>query len=230
MFIKNKTKTKIMPEEFDLTETKWSFIKELENGTLSPKELANLTNTSIANTSQQLKLLEAQGFLKKIKNKGVNTRQKRDARVLYSIAKQKVWVSRIDKARVERKELKNVDDYLLNLLLCDIKDVRHVAKFFLEREDLMNKIKCLYYLQTINEEIHFLIITNELDFFRRDNHSFDVFFNKKKVVIKFWSHSLEELKKGLKNSEAYYVDLVKRIQPLKCEDEAVRALLCDWKK
>ena len=219
-----------MSDEFDLTDTKWSLLKELEKGPLSPKELSDLTNTSIANTSQQLKLLEAQGFLKKIKNKGINARKNRDARILYSIAKQKVWVSKIDKNRVDRKELKNVDEYLLNLLLCDIKDVRHVAKFFLDREDLAEKIKCLYYLQTLNQEIHFLIVTNDLEFFRKDNHSFDVFFEKKKVTMKFWSHSLEELRRGLKNNEFYFVDLVKRVQPIKCEDESVRELLMSWKK
>lgn len=218
-----------MTDEFELTETKWSLIQQLESEPLSPKELAELTNTSIANTSQQLRLLEAQGFLKKIKKKGNNTRQERDARILYSIAKPKIWITKISKEHVVKKELKNHDDFLLNLSLCDLKETRHIVKFFLENEALLKKIKCMYYLQTINQETHFLIITDELDFFRKDNHFFEVTYDNKKITIKFWSHSLNEIKKGLNNNEQYFVDLVKRATPISCEDEEVKKMLKDKK-
>lgn len=219
-----------MVNEFELTETKWSLIQQLEAKTLSPKELAELTNTSIANTSQQLRLLEAQGFLKKIKNKGTQTRQERDARILYSIAKRKVWITKISKEQVVKKELKNHDDFLLNLALCDLKEARHIVKFFLDKETLLKKIKCIYYLQTLNQETHFLIITNELEYFRKDNHSFEITYDNKQITIKFWSHSIDEIKKGLDNKEEYFIDLIKRATPLSCEDEEVKKILKDNKK
>jgi len=208
--------------EFELTETKWALLKELEQGPLSPKELADLTNTSIANASQQLKLLEAQGYLKKIKKKGVNSRQDRDARVLYGLSKSKIWITKIGQDKVARKEFRNADNFFINLLFCDIKELIHVVKFFIEREDIFKKMQCLYYLQTINQEIHFLIITDELDFFRKDNHSFEVKYQNKSVIIKFWSHSSSEFKHSLEKEESYFVDLFKRVSFIWCVNESHR--------
>ena len=217
-------------KQFELSETKWSFLKELEKGPLSPKELAELTNTSIANASQQLRLLEAQGFLKKLKQKGNNIRQERDARILYSIAKQKVWVTKISKDYVDEKELKSPDNFLINLLLLDIKESKHILKFFLNNEEIQQKMSCLFYLQTWNDEIHFLVVTDKLDFFRSENHSFNVTHNNKTLTIKFWSHSVNELKEGLKNNEVYYVDIAKKITIIQCEDEEIKNLFREWKK
>lgn len=216
--------------DFEFGETKWALLKQLEKKPLSPKELAILTDTSIANTSQQLKLLEAQGFLKKIKVSGEQARKERDARILYSISKPRVWISKLSKDFVNRKEIKNPDNLLFNLLLCDIKDTRPVLKFFLTKEELFKKIDCLFYLQSINNEIHFLIITNDLDFFRKEHHSSEVFFDNKKFIIKFWSHSVDELKAGLMNNEQYYSNLVKRAETVLCENEAIKLLFKEWQK
>ena len=219
-----------MKPEFELTETKWSLIKELEKGPLSPKELAILTSTSIANTSQQLRLLEAQGFLKKTRNKGHQQRHERDARILYSIAKSKFLVTKISKEQVDRKDLKNHDDLLLNFLMCDLKETRHILKFFLERDDVLKKIQCLYYLQTLGNEIHFFIITNELDFFRKENHSFKVTYDNKEVLIKFWSHSFDEFKIGINKKEAYFVDLARRVVPIICDNNDIKNFISEWRK
>ncbi len=219
-----------MVEEFELNETKWVLLKQLEHGPLSPKELAELSNTTIANASQQLQLLEAKGFLKKVKRRGNSSRKERDARVLYNLSKQKTWLTTISKDRVEKKELKHPDNYFVNLLLCDLKYIRHVAKFFLENEALSNKIDCLYYLQTIDDEVHFLVVTDELAFFRDEHHSFNVSYSKKNITIKFWSHSLEELKSGLLSKEAYFVDLVRRAVPIRCENDEVKSVLKEWNK
>lgn len=229
MFIYDKATNKSMINNLEFSETKWSLLKQLEKEPLSPKELADLTNTSIANASQQLKLLEAQGFLKKIKNKGTNSRHKRDARILYSLSKQTTWLTQISKEKVERKELKNADTLLLNLLLCDIKNIKQVVKFFLEREDLLKHIQCLYYLHSINQEVHFVIITENLDFFRKENHSFESVFDNKKIIIKFWSHSVNEFEEGLNKKEEYFIDLAKRMTPILCDDEKIKNVLRDWK-
>lgn len=214
-----------MSDILELNETKWALLSQLVQEPLSPKELADLTKTSIANTSQQLKLLEAQGFLKKVKNKGISSRNERDARVLYSLSKNMTWITHISKEKVEKKELKSPDNFLLNLLLYDIKNTRHVAKFFLDREDVLKKIQCLFYLHCINQEIHFVIITESLDFFRKENHSFEVLHNDKKITIKFWSHSKAEFKDGLAKKEEYFVDLANRMKPIQCEDGFIKDFL-----
>lgn len=208
--------------DFDLTETQWSLLKTLEQGPLSPKEIAGLSGTSIANASQQLKFLEAKGYLKKIKQKGVFARQNRDARVLYGLLKPKFWLTSIGKNRVDCVSIK--DNFLVNLLLCDIKDTLPVAKFLLSREDLFSKFDCLFFLHSLNNEFHFLVVSDDLDFFRNGNHSFLVSFQNKDFVVKFWSHSFLELNNGLTNHEAYFVDLVNKAKLVVCEREDIKSL------
>lgn len=213
--------------DFDLTETQWSLLKALEQEPLSPKEIAGLSGTSIANASQQLKFLEAKGYLKKVKQKGALARQSRDARVLYGLSKSKVWLTGIGKNRVDCVSLK--DNFLVNLLFCDFREVLPVAKFFLSRDDLFDRFDCLFFLHSLNNEIHFLVVSDDLGFFRDGNHSFSVSFQNKDFVIKFWSHSFLELSKGLANKEAYFVDLVTKSSPVICERENIKNLFRGFK-
>ena len=48
-----------------LTKSKWSILKELSKGEKSAVEIAKKTDQSIANVTQQLKLLEAYNLVKK---------------------------------------------------------------------------------------------------------------------------------------------------------------------
>ena len=48
-----------------LTDSKWNIIKELSEKEQTPTELADKTKTTLANISQQLRLLEAYGIVKK---------------------------------------------------------------------------------------------------------------------------------------------------------------------
>ena len=55
------------------TEQKWNILKSLSEGKFSPLQLANRSNTTIANISQQLRLLEAAELVKKEKIKNIRT-------------------------------------------------------------------------------------------------------------------------------------------------------------
>ena len=66
-----------------LTGTKWEIIELLSKKSLSPSHLADKLNTTIANISQQLRLLETAGLVKKQKS---GTAKPGKPRVLFSIA------------------------------------------------------------------------------------------------------------------------------------------------
>jgi predicted transcriptional regulator len=72
-----------MESESLFTSSKWDILKCLEKGKKSPLELANEAKTSVANVSQQLRLLELAGF---VKSERVPNREKGLPRILYYLA------------------------------------------------------------------------------------------------------------------------------------------------
>jgi hypothetical protein len=72
-----------MDQETLFTTSKWDILTVLSSGPKSPLELAKETRTSIANISQQLRLLELGGLINK---KRVQNRDKDLPRLRYSLA------------------------------------------------------------------------------------------------------------------------------------------------
>lgn len=71
-----------MEQETLFTSSKWDILKCLEKGKKSPYDLAKESKTSIANISQQLRLLELAGF---VKSERISNRDKGLPRILYSL-------------------------------------------------------------------------------------------------------------------------------------------------
>lgn len=72
-----------MEQETLFTASKWDILKLLSIQSLSPIELAQRSNTSVANVSQQLRLLEMAGL---VKSERISNRDKGQPRVLYSLS------------------------------------------------------------------------------------------------------------------------------------------------
>jgi predicted transcriptional regulator len=72
----------VMDTETLFTATKWEILKLLEERAHAPIEIASKLGSSLANVSQQLKLLELAGV---VKTKRVSNREKGQPRVLYSL-------------------------------------------------------------------------------------------------------------------------------------------------
>jgi predicted transcriptional regulator len=73
-----------MDQETLFTGSKWDILKILAHTPKSPLELAKTAKTSIANVSQQLRLLEMAGIVKSIR---VPNRDKGQPRIVYSLVK-----------------------------------------------------------------------------------------------------------------------------------------------
>jgi len=74
-----------MDHETLFTASKWDILKHLEKVPRSPLELSKLCGTSIANVSQQLRLLELAGI---VTSDRISNRDKGKPRVLYRLAGQ----------------------------------------------------------------------------------------------------------------------------------------------
>jgi len=86
-----------------LTGTKWEIIEHLSKKPLSPSELAERLNTTIANISQQLRLLQTAGLIKK---KRTGSGKPGKPRMLFSLAEDYAFITIFSKGYAKKKLIK----------------------------------------------------------------------------------------------------------------------------
>lgn len=96
-----------MEQETLFTSSKWDILKVLSSGPKSPLELAKNTRTSIANISQQLRLLELGGLVNKQR---VSNRDKDQPRLVYSLGGHRSFIINLSQGFVE-KELVDLEPH-----------------------------------------------------------------------------------------------------------------------
>ena len=84
-------------------EQRWRILQNLGITKLSPLQLAGVTDTTISNISQQLKLLEAANLVRKEK---IQNREKGKPRALFSISDDYAYIVSVMDGFVEKKLLK----------------------------------------------------------------------------------------------------------------------------
>ncbi|MGV8168579.1 MAG: MarR family transcriptional regulator [Candidatus Nanoarchaeia archaeon] len=215
-----------MSDEFSENEiagSKWQILKILSKYPQTPKQLAEKLGTTVANMSQQLKLLEAYGYLKKTRaDKGPEGRKTRDLRVLYSLVRGKTLITTIAPGNVKRKEIRlNLEaGLLINILMLDIKDdVPYLLNFFFNNT-IVDHIDSAYFIKRDDKEINLFIITKKLEHFRDAKSTLKVKYKGEEKIIRFWSHTVQEVRDGLANKEDYFVKTVAEIQLLYEKEKA----------
>jgi len=153
-----------MEQETLFTSSKWDILKCLEHAKKSPLELAKETNTSVANISQQLRLLELAGF---VRSERISNRDKGLPRILYSLNDNYSYLVVSAQGFVDKKffRLQNYQKCILKIWFLDNQDLqRYVERFFWSMEKYLDKIDVLtidskdvsniiVYISTVNSEI-----------------------------------------------------------------------------
>jgi len=83
-----------------LTGTKWEIIQILAHAPISPSELAEKLNTTIANISQQLRLLQTAGLINKQK---AGTGRPGKPRMFFSLSDDFAFITIMSKGFTEKK-------------------------------------------------------------------------------------------------------------------------------
>lgn len=137
-----------MDHETLFTASKWDILKQLETQPRSPLELARLCTTSIANVSQQLRLLEMAGL---VKAERISNRDKDKPRILYSLAGNLSYVIATSGQFVDKKVLA-LSDY--NKIIMRI--------WFFERTELHYALeKAFWKIEENLDRISFLAVDRE---------------------------------------------------------------------
>ena len=158
-----------MEQETLFTASKWGILKMLSKGPKSPLQLSKLSNTSVANISQQLRLLEMAGL---VQSKRISNRDKGQPRQLYSLVGNHSFLIASSVDFVEKKMLKLSDYNKIILKIWFLEDAK--AHYFLEKafwhlEEMLPNISAIILdKRTLSSETLLLIVASESPVVKRD--------------------------------------------------------------
>jgi predicted transcriptional regulator len=144
------------------TSSKWDILSYLAKGKYSPLELSHKLKTTIANISQQLRLLEFAGIVKKEK---VSQREAGKPRTLYFLADDFSHMILVMKNCAEKRLIPLTDHHKIIMRIWMIQDVSthyFLEKFFWRIEHLMDQLK-LILVDTKSTDLTIFIVSDQKD-------------------------------------------------------------------
>jgi DNA-binding HxlR family transcriptional regulator len=152
-----------MDQENLFTSTKWPILQALSSGKKSPLELSMLCKTSIANISQQLRLLELANI---VRVERIPNRDKGQPRILYSLTSNTSFLIACMDGLVEKKflVLNPIQKATLAIWLTT-EPSRH---YFLERafwnlEMHLPKMLAIYYDPKVLSSVSLTIVSDDIE-------------------------------------------------------------------
>lgn len=146
-----------MEQETLYTSSKWDILKALELGSKSPIDLAKEANTSLANVSQQLRLLELAGI---VKSERIPNRDKGQPRILYSLSGNNSYLLITSPEFVNKKSilLQSHQVELMKILFCEDTILHYyMEKFYWANEERFSGLKLLAFDYTDSQNIKVLV-------------------------------------------------------------------------
>ncbi|MFH1505727.1 MAG: ArsR family transcriptional regulator [archaeon] len=195
-----------MEQETLFTGSKWNILQALSRGKRSPFELAEESKTSVANISQQLRLLEIAGL---IKSERIPNREKGQPRVLYSLAKECSFLIAIASGLVEKQffDLSLANKLVLKIWFFPEASQRYyLEKGFWQFEEHLDKIDSLLVDLQHYDKIN-MIVASDNAALKKALTSITVKKGTMSKTITFTIKSREEFIKFIanKSKEQYYV-------------------------
>ncbi len=203
-----------MDIESFLTSSKWDILTELSKNQKSPLELAKIFNTSVANMSQQLKLMEATGVISKIK---IPNKDKGKPRIRYYIKDETYYLLRLGKSFAVKQTIKPEPcvAFTLNAISkLPKKDHHFMLKFFWGNVDLLADSSVGVFKNT-DKSLELFVVSEKLEEVRKRISNVDIANNQgltKRMIC--WSHNNIEVTNGIKNKDFHFLNLIKESEIL----------------
>ncbi|HJX05355.1 MAG TPA: hypothetical protein VJ461_01455 [Candidatus Nanoarchaeia archaeon] len=209
--------------------SRWGILKELAKGEKSAVEIAKKTGQSIANTTQQLALLEAYEIVKKVKLE----KQKKPGKpkTPYALNQEILAFSFLkpglaEKSVIKLRETDMFPKFVLNAYFTLSEENHYPIVKYVCESDLLKKADSIAFLRSNEKEIELFIITEQqLHDFREKYSNFHItdLDGKTKKIIS-WSHNRKEVEEGLEKKDEYFVNLVKNTKELIDKKGALKEL------
>jgi predicted transcriptional regulator len=138
-----------MQLELMFTDQKWNILRSLSEQPQSPLQLSQKLNTTMANISQQLKLLEAVNLVKKEK---IRNRDKGKPRTLFSLNGEYAFLIPVTRHFAEKKLLHTTAHQKAILRIWFLEQHQHdIERFYWQLHDSLKDIQALVVNQTTNK-------------------------------------------------------------------------------
>ena len=141
-----------MEKETLFTSSKWEILKLLAEKKMSPLELAKEANTSMANISQQLRLLEMAGL---VTSKRISNRDKGKPRIIYSLKGNTSYIITMANQFTEKKffKLSRYNKIVLKIWFLERPEMQYfLEKLFWSIEKHLDDVSAIY-LDLENQDI-----------------------------------------------------------------------------
>ncbi len=208
---KKEGKERVKIEEA-LDKTRWQILAAVAEEPRSPAEIARATGASLANISQQARLLEAYGLIKAAKEKrGVPGKP----RLIYTLARETGYLVLLKQGFAAKKSLAldHFREAMLSICFWErSEDHYFLGKFLWQEEEYVNECDAIAISEAKGAEIHLLVIAapEKLDLLRKKFSKAEVTGQRGKRNIVSWTHSVAEIKEGIARREAYFLNLLKK--------------------
>jgi hypothetical protein len=149
-----------MEQETLFTASKWDILKILSSGSKSPIQLAKMSSTSVANISQQLRLLEMAGL---VQSKRISNRDKGQPRLLYSLVGNHSFLIASTQDFVDKKLLKlsEYNKVILKIWFLDNPKLHYyLEKAFWHIEESLGENDALFFENGNSDDISLIIISD----------------------------------------------------------------------
>ncbi len=156
-----------MDQETLFTASKWEILKLLSEKSLSPIELAAKSSTSVANVSQQLRLLEMAGL---VKSERIPNRDKGQPRILYSLAGNHSFLIATTSEFVEKKlfKLSAYNKVILRIWFYERPELHYfLEKAFWHIEQHLNALDAIALDETATDRLTLCIFTRDATLAKR---------------------------------------------------------------
>jgi len=152
-----------MEQETLFTASKWEILKLLEKGPASPIELASLSRTSVANVSQQLRLLEMAGL---VDSERISNREKGQPRVLYKLTGNRCYVISTSSTFVDKKfhEMSLTNKVILRIWFYPDPALQYfLEKAFWKVDHLLPKVQALGVQSKADRILFYLVASQKIE-------------------------------------------------------------------
>ncbi|MFH0875852.1 MAG: winged helix-turn-helix domain-containing protein [archaeon] len=191
-------------------ESKWKILSALCEKESSPIELSKKLKTTLANISTQLRLLEALGLVKKQK---IPNTQKGKPRTIFSLAKEFSYVTLVKKNYCSKKLIKldKIDDAIFSIYFLNDSALHYyLFKFFFMFEEVLKECESLSYLGINGNDIELVVISSKKEELinKFANVAYTYNGNTRKIIT--FVYTIDDIKQGLNNKEAFFTGVVAR--------------------
>ncbi len=191
-------------EEFT-SGTRWEVLRLIAERERSASEVARALSASIANVSQQARLLEAHGILEREKKKDAEHRGKPHER--YRIAKPLLSIAEVRPGSARKRTFTPTvfQHIMANILFWPRADEQEVLlKFLVLHEQLVQQSRAIAVSEAKGDELHLLIVTHPEALEQVRELSKAVIEAGVRRTVICWAHTEEEIRTGLQQHEEYY--------------------------